>query len=139
FVSELHGRKYRILRQLGHVEKGNKTKTGYRYEFYEILEDGREIPCVDRQNVKESNKKIEALIGLSEDQFKQIVMLPQGEFRKLLTSETENKEEILRRIFKTERYQKINNILKAKKDDLQDQYEHKEKLLDYHMKSLSTV
>lgn len=139
FVFELHGRKYRILRQLGHVKKGNKTKTGDRYEFYEILEDGREIPCVDRQNVTEINKKIEALIGLSEDQFKQIVMLPQGEFRKLLTSETENKEEILRRIFKTERYQKINNILKAKKDDLQDQYEHKEKLLDYHMKSLSTV
>lgn len=27
-IFELHGRIYRILRQLGHVKKGNKTKTG---------------------------------------------------------------------------------------------------------------
>lgn len=32
---ELKGRTYRILRQLGHVKQGNKTKTGERYEFYE--------------------------------------------------------------------------------------------------------
>ena len=48
---------------------------------------------------------------LSKHQFSQIVMLPQGEFRKLLTSETENKEEILRRIFKTDRYKLMRELL----------------------------
>ena len=139
FIFELNGRKYRVLRQLGHVKKGNKTKTGERYEFYEILADGSEVPCVDRQTVTEINKKIEEIIGLTEEQFKQIVMLPQGEFRKLLTSETENKEEILRRIFKTERYQKMNTILKDKKDGLQEQLHREEQLLDHHIQSLSTV
>lgn len=138
-IFELNGRKYRVLRQLGHIKKGNKTKTGDKYEFYEILADGKEVPCVDRQNVTEINKKIEQLIGLTEDQFKQIVMLPQGEFRKLLTSETENKEEILRRIFKTERFQKMNTIIKEKKDRLQEDYEREKQMLDHHMKSLSTV
>src|SRR5699024_7653378 len=113
---ELNGHIYRILRQLGHVKQGNKTKTGERYEFYEKV-DGKEVPCVDRQMVSEINKKIEALIGLTQDQFKQIVMLPQGEFRKLLTSDTENKEAILRRIFKTESYKQLNELLKQKKDD----------------------
>src|SRR5699024_4944111 len=84
------------------------------YEFFEIKDDG-EIPKVDRQIVSEINKKIEDLIGLTQEQFKQIVMLPQGEFRKFLTSETENKEAILRRLFKTEPYQNIEHRLKEKK------------------------
>lgn len=95
---ELNGRYFRILRQLGHIKQGNKTKTGEQYEFFQNIE-GQEYPCVDRQMVSEINKKVESLIGLTQDQFKQIVMLPQGEFRKLLTSQTENKEDILRRLF----------------------------------------
>ncbi|MGX9929892.1 AAA family ATPase [Virgibacillus salarius] len=118
---ELGGRIFRILRQLGHVKQGNKTKTGDRYEFYELI-DGNEIPCVDRQIVSEINKKIEALIGLTQDQFKQIVMLPQGEFRKLLTSKTDNKEEILRRLFKTEPYKKISERMREKKANAEQAY-----------------
>ena len=111
---ELHHHFYRIKRQLPHVKKGNKRATGEQYEFFENI-NGKEVPCVDRQMVSEINKKIEELVGLTKDQFSQIVMLPQGEFRKLLTSETENKEEILRKIFKTEPYQWISERLKEKK------------------------
>src|SRR5699024_7346848 len=66
----------------------------------------------------ELNKKLESLIGLTYDQFKQIVMLPQGEFRKLLISDTENKEMLLRKLFQTSRFTHINERLKEKKDDL---------------------
>lgn len=120
-IFELKGRTYRVLRQLGHVKQGNKTKTGERYEFFEITPDG-EVPCVDRQMVSEIDKKMEALIGLTKDQFKQIVMLPQGEFRKLLTSTTENKEEILRRLFKTEPYKQITERLREKKKAADDAF-----------------
>ena len=111
---EIHHRTYRILRQMGHVKKGNKGATGEKYEFYEKLID-REVPCVERQIVSEINVKVEEIIGLTQNQFIQIVMLPQGEFRKLLTSETENKEDILRKIFKTEPYKMISERLKKKK------------------------
>lgn len=111
---EIHEQKYRILRQLPHVKKGNKSATGERYEFFEVKERG-EIPAVERQIVSEINKKVEEIIGLTQDQFSQIVMLPQGEFRKLLTSQTENKEAILRKIFKTEPYRMISEKLKDKK------------------------
>ena len=113
-IFEIHNRRYRILRQLAHVKKGNKSATGERYEFFEVQPTG-EIPAVERQIVSEINKKIEEIIGLSLDQFSQIVMLPQGEFRKLLTSTTENKEAILRKIFKTEPYKLIHEKLKEKK------------------------
>ena len=111
---EIHNRRYRILRQLAHVKKGNKSATGERYEFFEVQATG-EVPVVERQIVSEINKKIEEIIGLTLDQFSQIVMLPQGEFRKLLTSTTENKEAILRKIFKTEPYKMIHEKLKEKK------------------------
>lgn len=59
---------------------------------------------VEKQQTLEVDKKLQEIIGLTKDQFSQIVMLPQGEFRKLLTSDSTNKEVILRKIFKTDRF-----------------------------------
>src|SRR5690625_5202858 len=136
---ELNGKTYRVFRQLGHVKEGNKTRTGERYEFYELHDDGTETPCVDRQIVSEINEKLETIIGLTQDQFKQIVMLPQGEFRKLLTSETENKEAILRRLFKTERYENMNTILKKKKEDVKQRFIHEQHMLDHYIQSIHST
>ncbi|AIF44311.1 AAA family ATPase [Virgibacillus sp. SK37] len=135
---ELKGRYYRVLRQLGHVKKGNKSKTGDRFEFYEQVEE-REIPCVDRQIVSEIDKKIEMLIGLTQDQFKQIVMLPQGEFRKLLTSQTENKEEILRRLFKTQTYQHISERLRIRKSKVEEAYNKAVQTRDTYIQHISAT
>ncbi|MFC4560111.1 AAA family ATPase [Virgibacillus kekensis] len=135
---ELHGRYYRILRQLGHVKAGNKSKTGERYEFYEKV-DGKEVPCVDRQIVSEIDKKVEAIIGLTQDQFKQIVMLPQGEFRKLLTSQTENKEAILRRLFKTESYNQINQLLRDKKNQVDQGFKQAQQQRDTYIQNISAT
>ncbi len=109
-------RKYRIMRQIPYLKKGNKTETAGRIELYEIKDD-YEVPLVDRQIVSEINKKVEQLIGFTQAQFSQIVMLPQGEFRKFLTSDTDNKESILRKIFKTDNYREIVEKLKYRKDE----------------------
>ena len=108
-------RTFRVFRQVPYTKEGNKTETSGRIEFFERTNEG-EIPAVDRQMVSEVNKKIEELIGFTLAQFSQIVMLPQGEFRKFLTSDTENKETILRKIFKTEHYREMAEILKRKRD-----------------------
>lgn len=115
---EIHNRTYRIMRQIPYVKQGNKSETSASCEFYELTDDG-EVPLVDRQIVSEINKKAEELIGFTQAQFSQIVMLPQGEFRKFLTSDTENKETIMRKIFKTDKYREIVEQLKGKKDDAQ--------------------
>lgn len=122
-VFQLRNYTYRVFRQIPHVKVGNKTATGGRQELYQQFEEGREVPIVDRMIVTEVNTKLEALLGLSKDQFSQIVMLPQGEFRKLLTSETENKEAILRRIFKTEPYQWMVERLKEKRSEAKGVYD----------------
>lgn len=113
-VFAIKDRQYRIMRQVPYTKAGNKRETQANVEFYEITADG-EIPCVDRQIVSEVNEKAEQLIGFTATQFNQIVMLPQGEFRKFLTSNTENKETIMRKIFRTEPYRAIVERLKVKR------------------------
>ncbi|WP_042478883.1 AAA family ATPase [Bacillus ndiopicus] len=120
-VFEVRDTIYRVKRQLAHVKKGRKAATGEAYEFMRLQADGTEEPVVERQKVTDINKKIEELIGLSYDQFSQIIMLPQGEFRKLLTSQSDNKEAILRKIFKTERYGEIAKKLEVKKQEAEQQ------------------
>lgn len=114
-IFDIHGKRYRVLRQLSHIKEGRKTATGEKYELFEIVSPDQELPVVERQKVTDINQKLEEIIGLTYDQFSQIVMLPQGEFRKLLTSQSDNKEEILRKIFKTNRYGEMTQKLEAKK------------------------
>ncbi|HDR7795739.1 TPA: SMC family ATPase [Bacillus luti] len=132
---QLKGKCYEIKRQLGHKKHGNKTVTGHAVELYEVI-DEEKVPAVDRFHVTDVNKKVEDLIGLSKHQFSQIVMLPQGEFRKLLTSETENKEEILRRIFKTDRYKLMRELLDQKRKQWKDVLQEKQKERELHFRNV---
>ena len=134
---EMHGKVYRVFRQLPHIKKGRKTATGEDYAFFEVGPKGEEIKVVERQKAKEINSKIEEIIGLTYDQFNQIIMLPQGEFRKLLTSQTENKEAILRKIFKTERYGEIAKKLEAKKQAAEEQAKMAKALRDQYIDQIS--
>lgn len=113
-------RSYLVLRQMAHRKGGNKSETGGKVELYDTT-SGKPVPAVDRFIVSDVNAKLETIIGLTKEQFSQIVMLPQGEFRKLLTSDTDNKEEILRRIFRTELYEKLESRFQQKNRDMQDQ------------------
>lgn len=73
--------------------------------------------------VKRVNNKIEEILGLDYDQFRQIVMIPQGEFRRLLTENSKDREEILRKIFNTESFRKVQEKLALQEKELQNQRE----------------
>lgn len=60
---------------------------------------------------------IQRIIGFRKDQFLQVVLLPQGEFRKLLVASTSEREELLHTLFRTELYRKLQEALKAAYDD----------------------
>ena len=59
---------------------------------------------------------VKELLHISADQFKQIVMIAQGEFRELLNAETKKRTEILRNIFLTDAYKNIEYKLKDRMD-----------------------
>ena len=60
---EVHGKTYRVLRQLPHIKKGRKTATGEDYAFFEIGPNGEELKVVERQKAKEINTKIEEILA----------------------------------------------------------------------------
>lgn len=51
------------------------------------------------------------VIGVNAEQFSQIVMIAQGEFRKLIQAKTSDRKEILRQIFKTAPYERLTALL----------------------------
>lgn len=62
----------------------------------------------------EVSRRVEDLLGFKSSQFRQVVLLPQGEFRKLLTAGSTERQEILQTLFKTDVYRDIELALKEK-------------------------
>lgn len=54
------------------------------------------------------------LLGFRADQFRQVVVLPQGQFRRLLSSNTRERQEILAALFGTARYRRLEAALKER-------------------------
>ena len=56
---------------------------------------------------------IEDLLGFKAEQFRQVVLLPQGQFRKLLAASSAERERILETLFGTAAYKRVQDALKA--------------------------
>lgn len=61
---------------------------------------------------------IEKILGINSSQFKQLVMIPQGEFKKLLNADSREKELIFRKIFATESFDQIQRQIVEKANNL---------------------
>ena len=67
---------------------------------------------------KETNQKIIDIVGLNKGQFMQVAMIAQGEFIELLRAKSDEKKVIFRKLFHTEKYEKIANELGDRKRKL---------------------
>ncbi|GAB6168713.1 SMC family ATPase [Clostridium carnis] len=83
-------------------------------------------------------EKIEEILGINKEQFKQIVMLPQGEFRKLLLSESKDREAIFRKIFGTYDYQAIQMRLKDKALAIKQEVDRGRTEVDSNLKGIKS-
>ena len=63
-------------------------------------------------NAKIVTQEVTTLIGIDRDQFVQVAMLAQGEFRKLLLASSEERREIFGRLFNTGRYERLERRLR---------------------------
>ncbi|WP_027366074.1 AAA family ATPase [Desulfotruncus alcoholivorax] len=66
---------------------------------------------------------VERLLGFKSDQFRQVVMLPQGEFRKLLMADSKERQVILEALFRTEFYRQVEEFLKNEAKQLKNDYD----------------
>lgn len=68
-------------------------------------------------------ERIEGILGFKSSQFRQVVLLPQGEFRKLLLADSKERQEIMQALFKTDLYWAVEDMLKTKAQGLKQQFE----------------
>ncbi|MBQ8823117.1 MAG: SMC family ATPase [Lachnospiraceae bacterium] len=88
------------------------------------LPDGKVI-----EGVREVNSKLQELLGVDLQQFKQLSIIAQGEFARLLTASPKDKTKIFREIFGTGIYERFTyNLSKEAKKRYQKVAEQKAKL-----------
>lgn len=122
-IFELRGKRYLITRcpqQEKQKSRGEGTTTiGAKAELYELGQNETLLAS----NVREVDEKIHEIMKIDCHQFRQIMMIPQGEFRKLLVSDSKDKEKILQKLFHTEHFKSIEEKLKEKQAQLRKQVE----------------
>ena len=129
----LRGKVYKITR-FPQQERKKARGEGFvskNSEAHLILPDGDIITKVN--NVDE---KISGILGINKNQFRQIVMLPQGEFRKLLEADSAEREGIFRKIFGTETFEIIQRKLDEQKKSIYKKIEETKTKRDTHVKHI---
>ena len=79
------------------------------------LPDGRVLT-----GAREVNGAIAEIVGLDREQFAQVAMIAQGDFRKLLLADTKSRQEIFRELFRSRSYQIFQDRLKRRTGELRD-------------------
>lgn len=108
---EHRGKKYRIIRTTSN-EVAKKRGTGSKIEGASAELTGDDI-TTPLTKTGEVNNKISEIIGLKCDEYRQIAMLAQGEFKKFIESGSEKRSEIFRKIFHTDIYKEFQDRLKT--------------------------
>ena len=120
FTFEAHGHKYVFKRsvEMKRVNLSESCSAG------ELMPDGVIVPFFENPKEKLLNEKAEELIGLTKDQFRKVVLLPQGQFERFLVASSEEKEQILKAIFSADQWaryaQAFFDAAKARTDDIDE-------------------
>lgn len=110
----------RVPRHLRTVTRGAAKGVGTREingSISLVMPDGTEYPS------KETDRKIEELVGLTKQQFMQVAMIAQGEFMELLRAKSDDKKVIFRKLFNTQLYQRIAEELGERKKTAEKELE----------------
>lgn len=121
---ELGGARYLIKRspeQIRPAKKAGGRDTVEAPKTAELhIQDGSEWK-LKTSKPKEVDQALAQLIGFEAEQFRQVIMLPQGMFREVLTAESGTRERILETLFSTEKYKRLQARLNDSCRDLDRQ------------------
>ncbi|MCC4455706.1 SMC family ATPase [Limosilactobacillus reuteri] len=118
FTFEHQDLKYQIMRRPKQVLKGRRDNLVEHNQAVDLIYPLESDHPQEITKIKEADTFITDLLNLTRDQFKQIVLLPQGKFRQFLDSDSNTKEALLRDLFNTSCYEQWATQLK---NDLREQ------------------
>ena len=124
FVFDCGGRRYKFTRTL----KYGRKKLNDSHNCL-VLEGEVYVPLLENPKATAVNAKAQELIGLTYDQFRQVILLPQGQFEKLLVSDSAEKERILVSLFRADRWQRIAEELYSRVAEQDKALEEEKRLI----------
>lgn len=133
-VFDYAGKRYKINRNPSYVRQAKRgggvaqqpANVVFTYPDGKVLSGKREV-----------QEAVAGIIGLSEKQFKQIAMIAQGDFMKLITEDTSQRREILRHIFRTRNYQTLQEALRQESSTLKSQCDRRREGLRQYVSGIA--
>ncbi|VAW65123.1 Exonuclease SbcC, partial [hydrothermal vent metagenome] len=93
------------------------------------IDEAGEVQLIVGKKLREVTDEIEVLTGLNVEQFRQVMVLPQGKFRELLLADSADREKIFSKLFQTNIYKRIEDSLKSRAGAISgDKKEHDNKI-----------
>lgn len=120
FRFRLGGDEFRVRRSLKYdrpKKKGDGVTTSPETQILIRLNPDGTDGEVLAEKKNEVNSHLKTLLGLEAGQFRQVVMIPQGDFRRLLLAGSDDREELLEKLFDTALYKDIQARLKEMEDE----------------------
>lgn len=119
---EVHGKTYTIRREPSYARIHYKTAhpSSVVLKTEDQLYTGK----------NEVNQQIVSIIGVESSQFRQVAMLSQGGFDKLIRANTKEKEKIFRELFSTHVYQSLQEYVKKEQKAKETAHEQCKTALD---------
>lgn len=116
FDFRLDGVDYRVSRQpeqwLPKKKGAGLTKVAAKASIGRLNPENRALESVFETQPKKVTAYTENLLRFRSEQFRQVVLLPQGKFQKLLEANSKDRGDILSDVFKTVFYKEVEQALK---------------------------
>ena len=117
---KINDKNLKYLDRLDLLKRGILFNTG-KLDVFEFDEESQ-LYELRESKISSGNGFIKDLLGINAEQFRQLFILPQGEFKKFL-SNSSDKQSILRTLFNSIRFEEMQNLLLNQVKDEKKQIE----------------
>ncbi|WP_405134862.1 AAA family ATPase [Nocardia sp. NBC_01388] len=100
----LGGRRLRLTRSPEFQRPSSRAKSGWVKENASATLEWLDGRGQHLSRIPDIGDEVLRLLGMSADQFFQVVLLPQGDFARFLRADNEDREKLLEKLFDTERF-----------------------------------
>ncbi|TVP49591.1 MAG: SMC family ATPase [Halomonas sp.] len=88
-------------------------------QLWRLKAGGEVDTCLVARKVNDATTELQTLIGLDANQFRQVMVLPQGKFRELLLAGSKEREVIFSQLFQTQIFQRIEERLRTQANQIE--------------------
>jgi len=115
---------YRVTRcpeqQRARLRGGGTTRQRAKATLYRLDQHNSQETMIAAQWTQVT-EQVEQLLGFRSDQFRQSVLLPQGQFRRLLLADSRQRQQVLEALFQTEIFRRIEDALREEARELRQE------------------